>query len=367
MAFDVDSSTANKLKAELPGTQYQKSKKMARLNASIKILVLLGDTIFLLLGISVAAISCMIYSGKILALNFEAAKRVASLLAILSLAFVIFTLCGCCGVFNQTIRKGICSGRRILCIHQFLLLLMLITSVLQVEELQKIDLSIDMVINESETRFMSYDSFERRIDQYFNQVYYKTICTLTTNDQNELLIDWIDANCPVVGTMDKKICESSEEQIMKTCETSCRRVDSSLHSSCLKCPYNQCRIEVLDEVQKLIHSLLISLRLISIISAIMVTLTCLLICYNPRDDIEIELLKTGVMTEEDVDAIRKLKKSSGRNFTYDKGNAKYKHVNNINLDMLHQQKETKQQDKAHNMTQASRRTILRGHDRIHPM
>ena len=244
---------------------------------------------------------------------------------------------------------------------------MLITSVLQVEELQKIDLSIDMVINESETRFMSYDSFERRIDQYFNQVYYKTICTLTTNDQNELLIDWIDENCPVVGTMDKKICESSEEQIMKTCETSCRRVDSSLHSSCLKCPYNQCRIEVLDEVQKLIHSLLIFLRLISIISAIMVTLTCLLICYNPRDDIEIELLKTGVMTEEDVDAIRKLKKSSGRNFTYDKGNAKYKHVNNINLDMLHQQKETKQQDKAHNMTQASRRTILRGHERIHPM
>ena len=30
----------------------------------------------------------------------------------------------------------------------------------------------------------------------------------------------------------------------------------------------------------------------------MLVLSCLLICFNPRDDIEIELLKSGVMTED---------------------------------------------------------------------
>jgi len=64
----------------------------------------------------------------------------------------------------------------------------------------------------------------------------------------------------------------------------------------------------------------------------MIVGTCLLICYNPRDDLEVELLKTGVMTEEDVNTIRKLKRISGRNFSYQKGTK-----SSINLDTLHEE------------------------------
>ena len=45
------------------------------------------------------------------------------------------------------------------------------------------------------------------------------------------------------------------------------------------------------------------------LAMVMLVLSCLLICYNPRDGIEVELLKTGVMSEEDIDAIRRLKDS----------------------------------------------------------
>lgn len=45
----------------------------------------------------------------------------------------------------------------------------------------------------------------------------------------------------------------------------------------------------------------------------MLVLSCLLICFNPRDDIEIELLKSGVMSEEDIEAIRRLKESKNVN------------------------------------------------------
>ena len=45
----------------------------------------------------------------------------------------------------------------------------------------------------------------------------------------------------------------------------------------------------------------------------MLVLSCLLICFNPRDDIEIELLKSGVMSEEDIEAIQRLKENKNAN------------------------------------------------------
>lgn len=56
---------------------------------------------------------------------------------------------------------------------------------------------------------------------------------------------------------------------------------------------------------------------VCLLSAVMLILSCLLICFNPRDDIEIELLKSGVMSEEDIDAIRRLRES--KNITTARG------------------------------------------------
>jgi hypothetical protein len=56
---------------------------------------------------------------------------------------------------------------------------------------------------------------------------------------------------------------------------------------------------------------------VCLLSVVMLILSCLLICFNPRDDIEIELLKSGVMSEEDIDAIRRLRES--KNITTARG------------------------------------------------
>ena len=47
----------------------------------------------------------------------------------------------------------------------------------------------------------------------------------------------------------------------------------------------------------------------------MIIFTVLLICYNPRDDIEIELLKTGVMTQQQMESIRELRTSNKLSFS----------------------------------------------------
>ena len=49
----------------------------------------------------------------------------------------------------------------------------------------------------------------------------------------------------------------------------------------------------------------------------MLVLSCLLICFNKRDEIEIELLKGGNISEDDIAAIRRLKSNKVRDNTID--------------------------------------------------
>lgn len=57
--------------------------------------------------------------------------------------------------------------------------------------------------------------------------------------------------------------------------------------------------------------LLICAKVLCIFSATVSIFQCLLICYNPRDDLERELLKAGVITERDIHSIQRLKNNGG--------------------------------------------------------
>lgn len=43
----------------------------------------------------------------------------------------------------------------------------------------------------------------------------------------------------------------------------------------------------------------------------MIIFTCLLICYNPRDNVEQELLKAGALDKEDIESLRSMKSLVG--------------------------------------------------------
>ena len=135
---------------------------MSRLNGTIKILVLLGNTLFLVLALAVASVSSMIYSGELIALNFDSAKRVAIKILFIAITFIVFTISGCCGAFNQTVREGLCSGRRTLSIHLLILIVICATSTIQVEELKRREVSLNFVIN-TEDNLKPIDLFEPRL------------------------------------------------------------------------------------------------------------------------------------------------------------------------------------------------------------
>ncbi len=336
---------------------------MSRLNGTIKILVLLGNTLFLVLALAVASVSSMIYSGELIALNFDSAKRVAIKILFIAITFIVFTISGCCGAFNQTVREGLCSGRRTLSIHLLILIVICATSTIQVEELKRREVSLNFVIN-TEDKLKPIDLFESKLGHYFNQAYFE----INKESQERFLSQWIDEHCPErlsqFGQGEKSFCDQTchlrlSEEVWDE-EVCCPSREVCFNLQLDKaCPYFSCRIAILEEFLSMIHHALVFFRLVSVFSAMMVSLTCLLICYNPRDDIEIELFKTGVMTEEDVRTIRRLKRSSGSNFSYEKG----KNVHSINLDQLHQQKEKDES----RFSQASRRSATRSTGRIHPV
>jgi hypothetical protein len=319
---------------------------MSRLNATIKLVVLIGDAIFLILAIGLIVVSGLANSGKITELNFDLAKRVASIVLLASIVLMSMTIYGCCGSLNQTVRNGFCSGRRSLCFHQLILIVILVVSIMQTNSLERRETSVRMVI-ENQEQFTSYDSFEIKLDAFLNREYFDRMCPGTKQSQaigNHFAIKWVDEYCP--DTMRSQEClnvactySSSYTDPSPLCPTQQQCINQGLTESC---PYYKCRIPILKKVKDILSPTLLILRSISILSGIMVICTCLLICYNPRDDIEIELLKTGVMTEEDVENIRKLKRScssgSSRKFSYEKGtrDSKYR-THSINLDALHQQ------------------------------
>jgi len=303
---------------------------MSRLNASIKLAVLVGNVLFLLIALVVIIVASLITSDKFAALNIlRSFKSVAVLTLVLGVAAFIVTIYGCCGTLNQTARKGCMAGRRALFVHQAYFIVILITGFIQSNELERRADNFRVII-ENKDRFESYDDFEVKLDKYFNAVYFETMCTMNDNttenrQHNDFYLNWIDKICP--STMGTKECSSACD--FPSCPDQHLCIDQSLTRAC---PYYQCRGETLHEFDNLLRPTIAFLRFISFLSLSMIVGTCLLICYNPRDDLEVELLKTGVMTEEDVNTIRKLKRISGRNFSYQKGTK-----SSINLDTLHEE------------------------------
>lgn len=193
---------------------------MPRLNAMIKLVVMTGEAIFLFVALTVTIVAALIFSGKIIALDFPEAHRTAIIVLIISTTSICCSIYGCCGIVNQIVRKGcFCRGRRILCFHQFTLLAILILSVTNHERLMNREKSMNMVIGNA-TAYPRYDSLERKLDEYFSNAYFEANCATedTYDRSSKWLMNWVDTYCPV--TMRREKCTLSTEK-KATCDTSC--------------------------------------------------------------------------------------------------------------------------------------------------
>lgn len=302
---------------------YVVSARMSRLNNTIKFVFLVGETIFFIIAVGGLVFSSLILSGELKLLrSIQLVSSYSKVLLGASLVLICCICSGCVGAINQVKRKGIFSGRRILMCHNILLLGVFIMALKHEKDLSNRSNSIQVVqSNPSESR---YDSFEWKVDAFFNDMYFSSLCGLDGDsivENQQIISDYIDIICPEVMSSEN-CCSNVQCNGDECCPIDRERCKNQEFSFC---PYDNCRFEILSLIQKYVQPGILGLKCISILSIIMLVLNCLLICFNPRDDIEIELLKTGVMTEDDLEQIKRLKRE--RKFTYDKGN--------IDLDVLH--------------------------------
>jgi hypothetical protein len=223
---------------------------MSQLNATIKLFFCLGELFFVLTSLGMVAVSSLVVLEKPNALAFPAAQEMAKIFLILSATILGCTCFGCCGAVRQTMRRG-CSGRRILSLHQILLLAVLFFSYSQYDWLDKRELSMQLVIQDDEL-FSEYDSFERRLEKYVNAAYFESLCV--DDSSTTWLLNFVDKHCP--ASMSGDYCALTK-QAKIACDTSCSQIDlleccpseiPCMEGNRLACPYHRCRVKILEEL-----------------------------------------------------------------------------------------------------------------------
>ena len=328
--------------------------RMSRLNATIKLLHLLGVCLLLVLSSLVILLSSLALSDRQSALNTlgyfltENQYHKFAIYAVVtsSALFLASVCCGCCGSIRQINRKGYLSGRRVLGLFQLCLAALFVASTSSMIIVERRTSTLRSVLVDPVA--FPQDPFEKQLGLLFNDAYFETVCS--SSQSNTWLNDWIGNRCPPT-TGRHEVCAFNRSDLL-ACDADCEdrlaasgnNIDSDLQccaaeTLCLSgvvdaCPYHACQSQVLELATKWLHRLGLAARAVAILSIIMITLTCLLICYNPRDDVELELYKAGVFTAKDVESFKRLKQE--KLFTFDaRGSGRSKRTS-INLDQLHE-------------------------------
>jgi len=317
---------------------------MSPLNNAIKSIFLFGETLLLIASLFIGIAATLALNGRVLVLRFLSVRDVSLPVAIVSFFMTLCTLYACVGASRQ-IKRGTCcwSGRKMLCIHKITLICVTLYCCNETYSLHQRRTSIEHTLaalrssnnNATNAIIIPYDAFEQKLSQAFNEVYYLSHCNHTTTHlvkRNKMShssfswTPWIEKNCPISSILNSKVCIVYNEN-------QCTVIGVNN-----QCPFDLCRQPMLDAFDKVLLLLVQVLIVLSSLTIAIIILSCLLICYNPRDAIEIELFKTGVVSEDDVELISRLQ--AEKRFEYKTGDRDGgSHINSknssfIDLEML---------------------------------
>jgi len=156
---------------------------------------------------------------------------------------------------------------------------------------------------------VSMVGLEKSIARRVNKEYFEDLC----GSEKSWFMTWVNKYCPAtMGSSKCKLTGLNKNQ----CDTACSldegepwTVDdccpdelqcdfnSGKEENPDSCPFHQCRKPMLEWIIKTVSPGVGWMGVFSYFLVVMIVLTGLLICYNPRDDLQHELLKTGVIVE----------------------------------------------------------------------
>lgn len=208
---------------------------MSRLNATIKLLFACGELLFLIISFLCFLAAGVVVSKRFPTLLFPVAQSTAIVVLVISGSALFCSCFGCYAAFRQTKKGGCFSGRRMLFLHQLLLISILVFIIFQYRFLENQCDRMNGILNDRDS-FPEYNSFERHISNYFNKLYFESFSSDAT-------VDWVmttvENKCP--KRMSHEYCTSSEvEEFEANCDFSSKSccpvkslcIDSGMKVAC---------------------------------------------------------------------------------------------------------------------------------------
>lgn len=273
---------------------------MARLNDLIKFIVMINNFALVVLSIVALVMGVLILTGTFASFDPDMYQTMCIWAIVVGSLIFFLTLLGCAGAVRQVERKGCATGRTLLSVYQLALIGLLVVCVYLVLYWQKAIVSLSYTSSEGGGDF---DAFEESISSQFNTNYFAAQCT--SDPKSNWFFKLVDKVCPASMSSDACGDHCGNEWLSCPSEASC---DADAQAD--TCPYMLCRVEAVEWLLIKIEPLYTFILASTYITASMILLTCLLICYNPRDDVTEELIKTGLYVESSYSGKKKKKSSN---------------------------------------------------------
>ena len=110
---------------------------------------------------------------------------------------------------------------------------------------------------------------------------------------------FVNDHCAV--SMSQSVCQQcgSYAQVCSVDSTACY---ASANQEGNSCPYEQCRKGVIEYLIAKIQPFSVGVCVVLGVLVILGVITCMLICYTPRDDLSTQLYKSGTLSGEKYNA-----------------------------------------------------------------
>lgn len=191
-------------------------------------------------------------------------------------SLIIYT--GNLGITYQQLKTGYWTGNRLLLIYQVGILCTFIAILYLSTVVMKMNKSFRDTRDQihSTDDFVPYDSFEERLSDRFNDFFFATSTSCGTSSST-FFWGFIDDHCP--ESISSTNCEACYDYSITLCpadESTCNDPNNPYQS--MACPYEICRVPVLDYLISYLKPTGDVLLLFAIVEIVLMFITCLSIC-----------------------------------------------------------------------------------------
>ncbi|CAM9473014.1 unnamed protein product, partial [Ectocarpus fasciculatus] len=274
---------------------------MGKLNSLIKFVVFNANGLLFLGGMGIVIVASLLLAADFIKLAQTYMQTLGIVTLMVGILVAAMSIIGCVGTHRQIQRDRLWSGRRVLSLYQLMLVAVVVVQGIVQLRLYRIEVSLEEAAADLPSQ---HGEFEGRFREGFNEAYFDQLCSASAGGDSWV---WslIEDHCPEAISRDA--CSCSDVLDGSGLPAGCATPATYSAEGCCPdeefceagkeeaCPYAACRTGILEALLSYITPARKYSTFVFVLEGMVLILTCLLICYNPRDSTEDILIKTGTI------------------------------------------------------------------------